>query len=117
MPEEDFCFIDRCALVVRPTWKFVEWITKLDPEPIENESSILINTVYLVEVVDSMDVLGTAALLDAHFPSIAANEFEAWLTDPKDWPAIRSVNEFFQYFEVIASDSVVDLLADENYDN
>jgi hypothetical protein len=116
MPEE-FSFIDRCALVVRPTWKFVEWLNQLDTDPIEDEASVYISTVYLVEEVDRMDALGTAALLDAHFPSIAANEFEAWWTEPNDWPPIRTINEFFQYFEVLASETVVDLLSDESYDN
>ncbi len=114
---EDYCYIDRCALVVRPTWKFVEWLNQLDCDPVEDETSVYLHTVYLVEEIDQMDALGTTALLEIHFPNIAASEFGAWWTEPNDWPTVRTLQDFFQYFEVSASETVVDLLSDENYDN
>jgi hypothetical protein len=114
---EDFTFIDRCALVIRPTWKFVEWLNQLEEEAMSEDPGVFTQTVYLVEEIDRMDATGTAALLEAHFPSIASNEFGSWWTNEADWPPMRHLNDFFQYFECTTSEMVVDLLSEENYDN
>lgn len=114
---EDFCFIDRCALIVRPTWKFAEWLNDLNVDPPAEDNDIFTQAVYLVEEIDRMDVVGTAAVLEAHFLSIAANEFESWWGERNDWPPIRTLNDFFQYFECSTSEMVVDLLSEENFDN
>lgn len=109
--DDEFVYIDRCAFVVRPTWKFIEWVNGLDTVPIEDESQFQIQTVYLVEFAESLDIATTADLLDAYFADIAASEFGAWWTDENDWPPVRSLNEFFQYFECTPSETVIDLAA------
>ena len=38
--EEDFVYIDRCAFIVRPTWKFAAWLNQLDSDPVEDLSLI-----------------------------------------------------------------------------
>ncbi|HRQ89329.1 MAG TPA: hypothetical protein PLA50_11055 [Bacteroidia bacterium] len=115
---EDFVYIDRCALVVRPTWKFAEWLNSLDTDPVEDETEIFINTVYLVDFIEGLDVTATTAVLEAYHLDIAASEFGAWWTDESDWPAIRNLNDFLQYFECVPSETVIDLAADsDDYDN
>lgn len=118
MPEdpEEFVFIDRCALIVRPTWKFAEWVAQLDAEPLREDESVYHQTVYLVEEVDRFDAATTTAILEAYHIDIAANEFAAWWTAEEDWPQIRNLNEFFQYFECSPSEMVVDLVG-EDYDD
>ncbi len=119
MPEEDlpddFVYIDRCALIVRPTWKFAEWVNSLDIDPIEDDTEIFIQTVYLVDFVDRLDAPSTTAVLEAYFYDIAASEFGAWWTDERDWPPIRTLNDFFQYFECQPSETVIDLAAEEDF--
>ncbi len=119
MPEEDyeddFVYIDRCALLVRPTWKFAEWLNSLDTEPVEDETEIFIQTVYLVDFVERLDAAATTSVLEAYHLDIAASEFGAWWTDEQDWPPIRSLNDFFQYFECTPSETVIDLAAEEGY--
>ncbi len=119
MPEEDyqddFVYIDRCALLVRPTWKFAEWVNSLDADPVEDETEILIQTVYLVDFVERLDAPATTSILEAYYLDIAASEFGAWWTDERDWPPIRSLNEFFQYFECAPSETVIDLAAEDEY--
>ena len=114
---EDFTFIDRCALIVRPTWKFVEWLNQLNDDSMGEDPGVFTDTVYLVEEIDRMDAAGTAALLEVHFPDIATNEFGSWWTHEPDWPPMPSLNDFFQYFECSTSEMVLDLLSEENYDN
>lgn len=119
MPEEDlpddFVYIDRCALIVRPTWKFAEWVNSLDIDLIEDDTEIFIQTVYLVDFVDRLDAPSTTAVLEAYFYDIAASEFGAWWTDERDWPPIRTLNDFFQYFECQPSETVIDLAAEEDF--
>jgi hypothetical protein len=111
-PDEEFVYIDRCALIVRPTWKFAEWVNSLDGGNYE-ETDVMIQTVYLVEFEEPLDATTTADLLDYYFPDIAASEFGAWWADEQDWPAVRSLNDFFQYFECHPSETVIDLARDE----
>lgn len=115
-PADDFVYIDRCALIVRPTWKFAEWLDTLDTDPIEDETSIFIQTVYLVEFIERLEASATTDLLEAYYLDIAASEFGAWWADERDWPPVRSLNEFFQYFECAPSETVIDLAAEDDYD-
>lgn len=117
---DDFVYIDRCALAVRPTWKFAHWLNGLDALPIPDETEIFVQTTYLVDFVEQLDAHATADLLDLYFLDIAASEFGAWWTEESDWPPIRNVADFLQYFECIPSETVIDLAADpeeeEDYD-
>ncbi len=115
-PADDFVYIDRCALIVRPTWKFAEWLDTLDTDPIEDETSIFIQTVYLVEFIERLEASATTDLLEAYYLDIAASEFGAWWADERDWPPVRNLNEFFQYFECAPSETVIDLAAEDDYD-
>jgi len=110
IPDDDFVYIDRCALIVRPTWKFAEWVNSLDGGNLA-ETDVMIQTVYLVEFEESLDAVTTADLLDRYLLDIAANEFGAWWTDETDWPPLRNINDFFQYFECHPSETVIDLAA------
>jgi hypothetical protein len=113
-PEDDFVYIDRCALVVRPTWKFAEWVNSLDGELYHEDQEILISTVYLVDFTDRLDAAATTDWLEAYYLDIAVSEFAAWWTEERDWPAIRNLNDFFQYFECAPSETVIDLAADHD---
>lgn len=110
---EEFVYIDRCALIVRPTWKFAEWLRSLEETPAIDERSIFIQTVYLVEYVDQIDAPTAVSLLEAYYLDIAASEFGAWWTDESDWPILRHLDDFFQYFECAPSETVIDLAATE----
>lgn len=112
-PAEDFIYIDRCALLVRPTWKFAEWLGQLDDAPLIDERSIFIQTVYLVDFVDQIDATNAVTLLEAYYLDIAASEFAAWWTEEDDWPVLRGLDDFFQYFECTPSETVIDLAATE----
>lgn len=112
--EDDLVYIDRCAFVVRPTWKFAEWLNQFD-EPIADENQVFIQTVYLVDFHEQLDLATTADLLDQYFIEIAASEFAAWWTDEQDWPQIRNLQDFFEYFECSPSETVIDLAVDDEF--
>lgn len=114
---ENAPFIDRCALIVRPTWKFAEWLRSLEDEFVPDEHSVFSQTVYLVEESNLFDAAATAGVLEACYHDIAANEFSGWWTDESDWPQLRSLSDFLQYFEVSPSEIVVDLAGEESCDN
>lgn len=113
---DDFVYIDRCALIVRPTWKFAEWVNSLEGELFHNDEEIFIETVYLVEFTDHLDAASTTDWLEAYYLDIVVSEFGAWWTDENDWPPIRNLNDFFQYFECRPSETVIDLAADDEID-
>jgi hypothetical protein len=64
---------------------------------------------------ERLDARSTTDLLEAYYLDIAASEFGSWWTDEQDWPPIRSLNDFFEYFECAPSETVVDLAADDDY--
>lgn len=113
---DDFDYIDRCALIVRPTWKLVEWINSLSEDDHSSNAEAFSETVYLVDYKDGLDVTSVADLLKANYLDIAISEFSSWWTDPSDWPAIRSLEDFFQYFDYTPSETVIDLCGDKEED-
>jgi hypothetical protein len=111
MPEEGIALVDRGAFVVRPTWKFAEWVRSLEDPP-EDDSLIFRHSVYLVEGTDLFDAESTVSWLETFHLDIAAHEFDLWWTAEDDWPPIRGLSDFFQYFECVPTETVVDLSAD-----
>lgn len=115
--DEDSAFIDRFAIAVRPTWKFLEWVNGIDDDSAYDESAVLIQSIYLVQEMDTFDLETITTLMSHYYQGIASNEFAAWSLDMNDWPLIRNLDEFFQYFECVPSDTVIDLVALDDSDS
>ena len=94
-------FIDRTVLMLRPLQPFIDWLTNLYPDEINNfndYNSYLIN--------EDIDV---EAWLKKKFDKLFVMELEAWHTNKKQWPQKRNYKMFKQWFQVDISTMVYDL--------
>ena len=102
--------LDRDAFVIKPTSRFLTWLESLDSglQPVPDEIS---PTIYMTKELPSSEPEVVARCLARLWPRIAEEEFNAWWTDPADWPEIHGLPEFFEYFECTRVEMVFDLEA------
>lgn len=94
-------YIDRTVLMLRPLQPFIDWLTNLYPDEINNfndYNSYLIN--------EDIDV---EAWIKKKFDKLFMMELEAWHTNKKEWPQKRNYKMFKQWFQVDISTMVYDL--------
>lgn len=98
----------RSAFLVRPKAPFVRWANSLDAAgPQFTEAMRRETEVYLVPDLEN-DPRGTR-VLQMVYPAIFEYELDAWHTDPKDWPEVRDLATFREWFDVEFVEMVTDL--------
>jgi len=97
--------VQRLALIVRPTRRYVDWANSLDHGPRLSLSEARARpSVYLVNAVTA-DALSE----DRYALPIFEAELESCTADESKWPANRTARLFHSWFEVAAADSIWDL--------
>ena len=84
----------------------IEWANSFDDngpkiEPgFKHATSILIPQEY--------DEYSYEDFLKAHYKYLFEEELAAWITDETVWPEARSYKKFKEWFEIVASDTVIE---------
>lgn len=99
-------FINRNALVVKPTPAFWNWFKENDKDFTEPQLPVK-HSIYLINEKDSDDE--TAKWLKKNFDRIFINELEGWITDKEYWPKKRTYKMFNEFFEIEFNSMVMDL--------
>jgi len=98
--------VQRLALIVRPTRRYVEWANSIDlrrPRLSLTEARAH-PSIYLVNAVTD-DLLED----DRNALMIFESELESWTSDESKWPANRTARLFRSWFEVATSPQIWDL--------
>ncbi len=112
--EEDFeeNYIDRFALILKPTEKFLDW-TKSTPSDFElneddhedDENELAAPNVYLIEE----SLLELNAWLETNFDCYFDMELENWTDEESTWPNKRTYKMFTEWFDIQFSKMVYDM--------
>jgi len=99
--------VDRCAIVVRPTERFLEWARNAaEDEDLTLEELHEDCTVYLLHG-DGEECCD----LEPYHAEIFEEELCAWIRDPGRWPEYRGLDVFHEWFDIEVLCTVVDLEA------
>ncbi|MDO5059131.1 MAG: hypothetical protein Q4D82_04210 [Neisseria sp.] len=102
-------FVDRSAVVVKPTQKFLDWLKSTD----ENAPELTLEqirtncTVFLVPEFDSPEEV--VAYFDERYEAIFESELAGWEEDVNKWPKARGLQEFWEFFDIEINDMVLDM--------
>jgi len=98
--------VQRLAIIVRPTRRYVEWANSLDVHrpPLTLSEARARPSVYLMNAITA-DVLDE----DTYAVQIFEAELESCTADESKWPANRTARLFRSWFEVAPADSIRDL--------
>ena len=103
--------INRSAIVVRAKRPFLDWLRKL-PEPVELDLTLdRINrepTVYLLPSYD--DNHDREQLLTRFHDMIFEAELAEWWVNEADWPLVRDLYAFKEWFDVAFHSAIADLV-------
>ncbi len=110
--------LNRTAVIVTPKKKFINWVMNVEDssEWKVTEKEIKKDPgVYLVDRAYSSDMREIRSIMERSYLDIAIEEFAAWWTDVDDWPVIKNLKEFEEFFEWNFHDMIVDISEDELY--
>ncbi|HFC6388815.1 TPA: hypothetical protein ACFNMI_001912 [Neisseria bacilliformis] len=102
-------FVDRTAVVLKPTQKFLDWLKSTDSNlPDLTLAQIRSNcSVYLVPEADTPEaVLG---YFGERCRQIFEAEVSSWEVERKHWPQDMGVQAFWEFFDAEIHDAVFDL--------
>ena len=98
-------FINRTAISFSPKKPFFDWLNKIYPKnPIQEIED---KSMYLVHDLDDSDEL--KKWLKKNFDKIFVRELDNWHSNKKDWPKIRDIKLFEEWFTIESSTMVYDL--------
>lgn len=109
--------LNRCAVVVRPTQSFLDWLHEADPTSSELILADLGHepNIYLLPNAGSPD--DADRLLRRCFDTIFTAELDAWYRDRSTWPPKRTYQMFRLWFECFHHSLLFDLAeTDLSYD-
>ena len=101
--------INRSLLIVRAKQRFLDWLNSLpDPAITALDEVNSDSTVYLVQDFESDDE--REKVLAHCYDLILEDQLSGWWTDKRDWPEIRDLETFKEWFDVESHSVVRDLL-------
>ena len=102
-------FVDRTAVVLKPTARFLEWLKTADSDmPDLSLEQIRSNcTVFLVPQFDEPEAV--IAYFDERFSEIFEAELSGWDIDRSKWPQDMGLKTFWEFFEVEIHDMLLDM--------
>lgn len=105
-------FVDRTAVVLKPTDIFLDWLNQNN----SNLPDLTLNqlrtncSVFLIPIFNEPEEAMT--YISEHYHAIFTAELSSWTTDEHTWPPIN-LETFWQFFELDIHDTVLDLEATE----
>lgn len=102
--------INRCAMVITPKVSYLEWANRVATSYETLEEMQRSTKVLLLPSAVHED---SEAFLLAHAEELFALELEAWTSDQRLWPQVRTAEVLQQWFEITLHVLVIDFSDDE----
>lgn len=102
-------FVDRTAVVLKPTEQFLQWLKQSDDNmPDLTLAQLRTNcSVFLVPEFDQPEEV--VAYFDERYQQIFEAEISGWDIPSAKWPQEMSLKAFWEFFEVEIHDMVLDM--------
>ena len=102
-------FVDRSAVVLKPTQIFLDWLKSTDQDvPDLTIEQLRANCpVFLVPEFDEPEE--AVAYFDERYQQIFQAEIAAWDIPKDKWPQDMSLTMFWEYFDIEVHDMVLDM--------
>jgi hypothetical protein len=109
--------INRGAILLKYRDPAIRWINEADPydeDPgITHKELQQDRTVYLVSPEDADGEAAVQRWVESNFRTLFESELSGWYTDRKLWPEPRSLEVFYEWFDVEYHSMVIDTVGEE----
>lgn len=102
-------FIDRTAVVLKPTARFLEWLNSAEEDaPVLTLEQLRTNcSVFLVPQCEEPEEV--VAYFDERYRQIFEAEVAGWYLSEEHWPQDMSLKAFWEFFDIEIHDTAFDL--------
>lgn len=99
--------INRSVITILPKQPYIDWANSFE----DGGPSIGLQSIHATSLLipEEFDEFSYEQFLKKNCKTIFEEELSAWMTDPKLWPPNINYDLFTQWFQVIVSDTVLDL--------
>lgn len=105
-------FLNRDAYLIKRKQKYADWVHAVDETAKDDSIEDILSrsgTIYLIDELETGMHAEAEAELENHWRTIADAEFEGWWTNEDDWPELKNIADFLEYFEWSHVEMVHDL--------
>jgi len=108
--------LNRCAVVLRSRQAHLDWVkhvseeTELTMEDLNSDPAV-----FLLEEFENEDE--QEALLEHYFPTLFELMLDEWSDDESDWPLVRDLSTFMEWFDISFHGMVHDLVDEPLWDD
>lgn len=106
-------FVDRSAVVLKPTEAFLQWLLAADPDmPQLTLKQLRSNcTTYLIPEFELPEA--AISYMDERYREVFEAELAGWEIEKARWPQDMSLKKFWEFFELEIHDMVLDMEDDD----
>ena len=97
--------INRGYISVMPLKPFHEWVGTFEDEDDMGQDELQEPNIYLI----TEDFFDVEPIIEQHFKKIFANELSMITENEEDWPQVRSMEVFLQWFQLDFGTTVFDV--------
>ncbi len=98
--------INRTAVTIVPRKPYIDWANSFDDGP-ELDTASSHATSLLIP--DTYDEYSYETFIKRNYRMIFEEELSSWITDPASWPKRMSYDVFREWFDIIPSDTILEL--------
>lgn len=102
-------FVDRTAVVLKPTEAFLSWLKGADADMPEITLAQLRSNCTTLLVPEFETPEDVVSYVDDHYQRIFEAEVAGWEVEAEKWPKDMSLSAFWTFFEVEIHDMVLDM--------
>ena len=108
-------FVNRSALIIKPTQKLIKWLKSVDPTTTDKECDYILKsagTVYLVDEINTGQNNEIEMIIRERYKFIFQHELSSLITDESKWPDKITYQIFNEFFDVTSIGEVLDVFED-----
>jgi hypothetical protein len=99
--------INRTVITILPKQPYINWANSFD----DDDPKMSLDSIHATSLLipEEYDEFTYEQFLKKNYKMIFEEELSAWMADPDSWPSEIDYNMFTRWFQIIVSDTVLDL--------
>ena len=105
-------FVNRSALIIKPTEKLISWLKSVDPTITDSECDYILKvagTVYLVDEINTGQKKEIETIIENRYKFILQHELFSLVPDESKWQEKITYQFFNEFFDVTSIGEVIDV--------
>jgi hypothetical protein len=112
-----YYFVERSLVAIKPKQPFLDWLNKnlLRTTPLTIDALRIDYNSYLIP--ECAEIEDGVKFVDDNYLNIFTMELNSWTNNKKEWPSELTLKQFWEWFDVEISSTVIDMTSNDDTGN